>query len=84
MRRLTVQLYDFQAQERRIKALEREVDAAVAAAGHARAEKKQAEAAQHAAEARTKEFLQELDDTTRKSCLIMTGGFSLSFVFSCD
>lgn len=79
MRKAYCKLCDFQAQERRIKALEREVDAAVAAAAHARAEKKQAEAAQHAAEARTKEFLQELDDTTRKSCLCMGWRFQLVF-----
>lgn len=60
---------DSQAQERRIKALERELDAAIAAAGHARAEKKQAEAGQRAAEARTQEVLRELEDTTGKANL---------------
>lgn len=40
------------------------MDAAIAAAGHARAEKKQAEAGQRAAEARTQEVLRELENTT--------------------
>jgi hypothetical protein len=53
-----------QAKERRIQTLERELDSAVLAASHARAERKQAEVAQHAAEARTQQAIQELEDTT--------------------
>ncbi|KAI5055734.1 hypothetical protein GOP47_0029255 [Adiantum capillus-veneris] len=53
------------AQERRIRALEKELDAAIASAGLARAEKRLAEIAQRAAETRAQEVLQELDNTTK-------------------
>eukprot|EP01018_Ginkgo_biloba_P036154 Gb_28299 [translate_table: standard] len=54
-----------EALERRVKTLERELDAAITAAARARAEKRQAEAAQRAAETRTQEVLRELEDTTK-------------------
>ena len=44
--------------------MERELDAAITASAHARAEKRQAEAAQRAAEVRTQEVLKELENTT--------------------
>eukprot|EP00250_Pteridium_aquilinum_P016246 c23023_g1_i1 orf=661-1212(-) len=53
------------AQERRIRALEKELDAAIASAGLARAEKRLSEIAQRAAEARAQEVLQELENTTQ-------------------
>ncbi|CAK9193980.1 unnamed protein product [Sphagnum troendelagicum] len=59
------------AKERRIQTLERELDSAVLAASHARAERKQAEVAQHAAEARTQQAIQELEDTTKVFTLHM-------------
>ncbi|KAG6550954.1 hypothetical protein Mapa_007569 [Marchantia paleacea] len=53
------------AQERRIRDLEKELDAAVSASRLARAEKREAENLQRAAEARAHEVLQELEDTTQ-------------------
>jgi len=44
--------------------LERELDAAISAAARARAEKRQAEAAQKAAELRAQEITRELENTT--------------------
>eukprot|EP00252_Welwitschia_mirabilis_P027287 TRINITY_DN9326_c0_g1_i1.p1 TRINITY_DN9326_c0_g1~~TRINITY_DN9326_c0_g1_i1.p1 ORF type:complete len:166 (+),score=45.08 TRINITY_DN9326_c0_g1_i1:155-652(+) len=53
-----------QGLERRVRTLERELDAAITASAHARAEKRRSEAAQRAAEARTQEVLRELENTT--------------------
>ncbi|KAJ6359469.1 hypothetical protein OIU76_001070, partial [Salix suchowensis] len=50
--------------EQRVQTLERELDAAISAAAHARAEKRQAEAAQKAAELRAQEITRELENTT--------------------
>ncbi|GAQ88801.1 hypothetical protein KFL_004600120 [Klebsormidium nitens] len=52
-------------QERRIRWLERELDASIEAAARSREEKRAAEVAQRAAEARVKEFLEEPENTTR-------------------
>lgn len=46
-----------------MQSLERELDAAISAAARARAEKRQAEAAQRAAELRTREVTEELENT---------------------
>ncbi|KAG5233658.1 Pumilio [Salix suchowensis] len=51
--------------EQRVQTLERELDAAISAAAHARAEKRQAEAAQKAAELRAQEITRELENTTK-------------------
>ncbi|CAK9163119.1 unnamed protein product [Ilex paraguariensis] len=51
--------------EQRVENLERELDAAISAAAHARTEKRQAEAAQKAAELRAQEITKELENTTR-------------------
>ncbi|GAB4838461.1 hypothetical protein Ancab_028005 [Ancistrocladus abbreviatus] len=51
--------------EQRVETLERELDAAITAAAHARSEKRQAEAAQKAAELRTQEITKELENTTK-------------------
>jgi hypothetical protein len=61
-----------QAQERRIRALERELDASIVAAARSREEKRAAEIGQRAAEARAKEVLEELENTTSKSVNIYT------------
>ncbi|GAQ88804.1 hypothetical protein KFL_004600150 [Klebsormidium nitens] len=53
------------AQERRIRGLERELDASILAAARSREEKRAAEVAQRVAEARVKEVLEELENTTR-------------------
>eukprot|EP00245_Coleochaete_scutata_P003088 TRINITY_DN14409_c0_g1_i1.p1 TRINITY_DN14409_c0_g1~~TRINITY_DN14409_c0_g1_i1.p1 ORF type:complete len:184 (+),score=51.28 TRINITY_DN14409_c0_g1_i1:89-640(+) len=58
------QLRTIKSQERRIRALERELDAAVAAAAHSRASKQQAEVAQKSAEARTLAAVEELNNTS--------------------
>ncbi|XP_031283381.1 uncharacterized protein LOC116142068 [Pistacia vera] len=50
--------------EQRVETLERELDAAITAAAHARSEKRQAEAAQKAAELRAQEITRELENTT--------------------
>jgi uncharacterized membrane protein len=47
--------------------LERELDAAITAAARARSEKRQAEAAQKAAELHTQEVTRELENTTSMS-----------------
>ncbi|KAL4348864.1 hypothetical protein GQ457_17G012470 [Hibiscus cannabinus] len=51
--------------EQRVETLEREVDAAITAAARARSEKRQAEAAQKAAELRALEVTKELENTTK-------------------
>lgn len=53
--------------QQRVETLERELDAAITAAAHARTEKRQAEAAQKAAELRAQEVTRELENTTSKS-----------------
>ncbi|KAJ4821773.1 hypothetical protein Tsubulata_048207 [Turnera subulata] len=50
--------------EQRVETLERELDAAISAAARARAEKRQAEAGQKAAELRAQEITKELENTT--------------------
>lgn len=47
-----------------METLERELDNAISAAAHARTEKRQAEAAQKAAELRAREITKELENTT--------------------
>lgn len=54
-----------------METLERELDAAITAAAHARSEKRQAEAAQKAAELRAQEITKELENTT-SMCRIQT------------
>ncbi|XP_050371160.1 uncharacterized protein LOC126789127 [Argentina anserina] len=51
--------------EQRVETLERELDAAIAAAAHARSEKRQAEAAEKAAELRAQEVTKELENTSK-------------------
>uniref|UniRef100_A0A2N9GK91 Uncharacterized protein n=1 Tax=Fagus sylvatica TaxID=28930 RepID=A0A2N9GK91_FAGSY len=51
--------------EQRVETLERELDAAITAAARARSEKRQAEAAQKAAELHTQEVTRELENTTK-------------------
>ncbi|XP_057525630.1 uncharacterized protein LOC130805047 [Amaranthus tricolor] len=51
--------------EQRVATLERELDASITAAAHARSEKRQAEAAQKAAESRTHEITKELENTSK-------------------
>ncbi|GAB2267963.1 hypothetical protein Dimus_002940 [Dionaea muscipula] len=51
--------------EQRVETLERELDAAITAAAHARSEKRQAEAAQKAAELHALEITRELENTTK-------------------
>lgn len=51
--------------EQRVETLERELDAAITAAARARSEKRQAEAAQKAAELRSQEITRELENTTK-------------------
>ncbi|KAK6945722.1 hypothetical protein RJ641_013266 [Dillenia turbinata] len=51
--------------EQRVETLERELDAAITAAARARSEKRQAEAAQKAAELRAQEITRELENTTK-------------------
>ncbi|XP_052204707.1 uncharacterized protein LOC127809722 [Diospyros lotus] len=53
------------ALEQRVETLERELDAAISASAHARIEKRQAEAAQKAAELRAQEVTKELENTTK-------------------
>ncbi|GLJ48849.1 hypothetical protein SUGI_1030240 [Cryptomeria japonica] len=60
----SIQARNALALERRVKTLEKELDAAISASVHARTEKRQAEASQRAAEARTQEVLKELENTT--------------------
>lgn len=51
--------------EQRVETLERELDASISAAARARAEKRQAEAGQKAAELRAQEITKELENTTK-------------------
>lgn len=51
--------------EQRVETLERELDASIAAAAHARSDKRQAEALQKAAELRAQEVTKELENTTK-------------------
>ncbi|KAB2636633.1 tropomyosin-like [Pyrus ussuriensis x Pyrus communis] len=51
--------------EQRVESLERELDAAVTAAARARAEKRQAEAAEKAAELHAQEVTKELENTSK-------------------
>ncbi|XP_021776197.1 uncharacterized protein LOC110740020 [Chenopodium quinoa] len=51
--------------EQRVETLERELDASITAAAHARSEKRQAEASQKAAELRTQEITKELENTSK-------------------
>ncbi|XP_023530180.1 uncharacterized protein LOC111792820 [Cucurbita pepo subsp. pepo] len=51
--------------DQRVETLERELDAAITAAAHARSEKRQAEAAQKAAEVHVQEVTRELENTTK-------------------
>jgi hypothetical protein len=51
-----------------VQSLERELDAAISAAARARTEKRQAEAAQRAAELRTQEVTKELENTASMCC----------------
>ncbi|KAG2705108.1 hypothetical protein I3760_05G037000 [Carya illinoinensis] len=51
--------------EQRVETLERELDAAITAAAHARSEKRQAEAAQKVAELHAQEVTKELENTTK-------------------
>lgn len=55
--------------------MERELDAAIAAAARARSEKRQAEAAQRAAELRAQELTRELENTSSMNF------FFTSFIF---
>ncbi|RVW79112.1 hypothetical protein CK203_048221 [Vitis vinifera] len=55
--------------EQRVETLERELDAAITAAARARSEKRQAEAAQKAAELRSQEITRELENTTTPSLI---------------
>ncbi|PKA50361.1 hypothetical protein AXF42_Ash013450 [Apostasia shenzhenica] len=52
------------ALEQRVETLERELDAAIAAAARARSDKRQAEAAQRVAELRAQDVTKELENTT--------------------
>ncbi|KAL0335125.1 UNVERIFIED_CONTAM: hypothetical protein Sradi_4724400 [Sesamum radiatum] len=51
--------------EQRVETLERELDAAISGAAHARTEKRQAEALQKAAELQAQEITKELENTTK-------------------
>ncbi|KAL8540573.1 hypothetical protein ACS0TY_001994 [Phlomoides rotata] len=51
--------------EQRVENLERELDSAISAAARARSEKRQAEAAQKAAELRAQEITKELENTSK-------------------
>ncbi|TVU50145.1 hypothetical protein EJB05_01502 [Eragrostis curvula] len=57
--------------EQRVQSLERELDAAISAAARARTEKRQAEAAQRAAELRAQEVTKELENTSKVFALHM-------------
>ncbi|CAI9104015.1 OLC1v1002620C2 [Oldenlandia corymbosa var. corymbosa] len=62
---LTEIYFLLQLLEQRVETLERELDAAISAAARARNEKRQAEAAQKAAELRSLEVTKELENTTK-------------------
>jgi hypothetical protein len=55
-----------------VQSLERELDAAISAAARARTDKRQAEAAQRAAELRTQEVTKELENTASMHCPVST------------
>ncbi|KAL2892637.1 Light-independent protochlorophyllide reductase subunit N [Bienertia sinuspersici] len=57
--------FSVQVLEQRVENLERELDSSITAAAHARSEKRQAEAAQKAAELRTQEITKELENTSK-------------------
>ncbi|GJN36657.1 hypothetical protein PR202_gb25537 [Eleusine coracana subsp. coracana] len=57
--------------DQRVQSLERELDAAISAAARARTEKRQAEAAQRAAELRAQEVTKELENTSKVFALHM-------------
>ncbi|XP_019170111.1 PREDICTED: uncharacterized protein LOC109165692 [Ipomoea nil] len=57
--------------EQRVETLERELDSAISAAARARTEKRQAEAAQKAAELQAQEITKELENTTKVFALHM-------------
>ena len=59
--------------------MERELDAAIAAAARARTEKRQAEAAQRAAELRAQDVTRELENTTSMA----PDFFFFSYLISC-
>ncbi|KAI0516203.1 hypothetical protein KFK09_008875 [Dendrobium nobile] len=59
------QARNIKALEQRVGTLERELDASIAAAARARSEKRQAEAAQRAAELRAQDVAKELENTTK-------------------
>ncbi|XP_054778536.1 uncharacterized protein LOC129286610 isoform X1 [Prosopis cineraria] len=63
--------------EQRVETLERELDAAITAAAHARSEKRQAEAAQKAAELRAQEVTKELENTTIRRYIIIIFSFEV-------
>lgn len=54
-----------------MQSLERELDAAISAAARARTEKRQAEAAQRAAELRAQEVTKELENTASMLCFVV-------------
>ncbi|XP_031131609.1 uncharacterized protein LOC116032994 isoform X2 [Ipomoea triloba] len=56
---------------KRVETLERELDSAISAAARARTEKRQAEAAQKAAELQAQEITKELENTTKVFALHM-------------
>lgn len=66
-----------QVLQQRVETLERELDAAITAAAHARSEKRQAEAAQKATELRAQEVTKELENTTS-----MFASYSQWIIFS--
>lgn len=59
-----------QVLEHRVEALEKELDAAIAAAARARSDKRQAEAAQRAAELHAQDLTRELENTTSMDFLL--------------
>ncbi|KAG0456864.1 hypothetical protein HPP92_024652 [Vanilla planifolia] len=62
---ITEQARNIKALEQRVETLERELDAAISSAAHARSEKRLAEAAQRAAELCTQNVTKELENTTK-------------------
>ena len=74
-----------QVLDQRVQSLERELDAAISAASRARTEKRQAEAAQRAAELRAQEVTKELENTASMYCPVSTVHFrELNAVFDHD
>lgn len=62
--------------------MERELDAAITAAAHARSEKRQAEAAQKAAELHVQEVTRELENTTSMKYLTFFQPLLIFLTFS--